>query len=306
MKILYVKSNSERDKSFQLRTIIYEEHGQKYVKKQALCKEAIPHLKNMKKNYEALLASILDPQIKLSKIIKEEEDSLTFEFIEGISFARKFEDASKVNKQEALIKEYLTLLKTGFKTIPFDHTSMVTKTFKTLFGEDDYTTLDGQLCFKGISNLDLIFSNIIFKEKEIYIIDYEWVFDTSVPIDYVSFRQLHPPVDIYWKMEQHFIYDFVAKKDSFLHIQEKYLQQRPSIEEDIKNKDAHVKNMDLVVQDKERIIKDKDKHIQTQEDILQKKDALVESLNTIIKDKDKHIQTQEDTLQKKDALVESL
>ena len=50
MKVLYVKNGNERSKEFQLKTVIYEENGQKFVKKQALCNEAIPHLKKMKVN----------------------------------------------------------------------------------------------------------------------------------------------------------------------------------------------------------------------------------------------------------------
>jgi len=98
MKILYVKNNSERAKELQLKTIIYEENGQKYVKKQASTKEAIPHLKKMKKSYERLSDAIINPKIKLAEIIDESEESLTFEFISGVSLEKKFYDAIKVGE----------------------------------------------------------------------------------------------------------------------------------------------------------------------------------------------------------------
>ncbi|SFV63031.1 hypothetical protein MNB_SV-13-1731 [hydrothermal vent metagenome] len=98
MNIHYVKNNSERNKAFQLKTIIYEENGQKIIKKQALTKEAIPHLKKMKETYEKLTASIIDPKVKLAKIIAETKDSLCFEFIDGESLESKFNHAK--NQEE--------------------------------------------------------------------------------------------------------------------------------------------------------------------------------------------------------------
>jgi len=88
MKILYVKINSERAKKFQLKTIIYETNGQKFVKKQAMHPDAIAHLKKMKQSYVNLTKSITNKQLKLAKIIDEDHDSLTFEFIEGISLEK--------------------------------------------------------------------------------------------------------------------------------------------------------------------------------------------------------------------------
>ena len=75
MKILYVKNNSERAKEFQLKTIIYEEDGKKYVKKESLPAEATPHLKRMKESYEKLSKSTLNPNIEFAKIIDEDENS---------------------------------------------------------------------------------------------------------------------------------------------------------------------------------------------------------------------------------------
>jgi len=67
MRVLYVKTNSEREKRFQLQTVIYEESGRKFVKKRALCKEAVPHLMSMQQKYEKLSASIINPNIRLAR-----------------------------------------------------------------------------------------------------------------------------------------------------------------------------------------------------------------------------------------------
>ena len=182
MKILYVKNNSERSKDFQLKTVVYEEDNQKYIKKQALNPSAISHLKKMKHSYENLSNAIIDPKVKLAKIIHETEDSLTFEFIEGESLEQKFTAATKMNQkaQENICNIYIDLVRNSFKTVKLDQ-NMINSNYQTLFGELNFSPLEDELCFDGISNIDLIFSNIIYKDDDIYLIDYEWVFEESLP-----------------------------------------------------------------------------------------------------------------------------
>lgn len=262
MKILYIKNNSDRTKKFQLKTIIYEEDRQKFVKKQALCPEAIPHLKTMKEHYASLTDSVLDPRIRLAKIINESDDSLTFEFIEGISFEKKFSVASKQNKEalNELIDTYMAILKTGLKTTRFESAAMVTKTHRELFGDIDYSIFDGEVCFEGISNLDLIFSNIIFKDESIYLIDYEWVFGVDLPIVYSLFRALtyssstnqkeSVPIQLLSSLhsvEDHFLKN-IETKESFATIKDRYMKHRFPVSE-------HTQKNEQAFLDKEREIK---------------------------------------------------
>ncbi len=282
MKILYVKINSERSKEFQLKTIIYEENGQKYVKKEAITPEAIAHLKRMQKNYEKLTSAIINPNIKLTKIIAETNNSLTFEFIEGESLEQQYNQAKKFGKGEAVIDRYKKLLYEGFATLPFDVDSMLTDEFKAILGDFNYSQFQGKPCFKDISNIDLIFSNIIFKNDDIYLIDYEWVYNFNIPVEFSIFRALHIPNDLHWAMEKHYVFEMVANKDSFLKIQEKYQHKRITVDEDIKKKNAHIENMDLVIADKESIILDKDRHIDNQEIEIEKSKQHTEHLNQYI------------------------
>ena len=265
MKILYVKNNSERAKAFQLKTVIYEEDGQKYVKKQALNTEAIPHLKKMKESYEKLTASILNPKIKLAKIIDETENSLTFEFIDGESLEKRFNDASGLGEsaQAQILKEYISLLKNDFKTVKFDSSTMLTDTNKVLFGKLDFNDLQGEVCFDDISNMDLIFSNIIYKEDTIYLIDYEWAYMINIPIDYIVYRTISmlPPSDkfskyisshalMYHKMERHFVDKYVMK-DGFYFQKNKYIKTNAQIAQHIEAKEAHIQELKQNLQGKE-------------------------------------------------------
>jgi len=263
MKILYIKNNSERAKAFQLKTVIYEENGQKYVRKEALNRDAIPHLKKMKESYAKLTAATLDPNIAFAKIIDEDEKSLTFEFIDGISFEKKFQAALSLNNdtRKELIQEYMDLLKTSFSVTQFDNQTMVTDEFKTIFGDLDFSSLDGQLCFEGISNIDLIFSNIIYKDNKIYFIDYEWSYDISLPVDYCIDRTLEMlPVQeglsefspkntlMYRRMERYFVDKYVMK-NSFYFQKHQYVKVKTSITKHIQNKVTHIQQLEAHIQE---------------------------------------------------------
>jgi len=291
MKIHYVKINSERARRFQLKTIIYEENGQKYVKKQAMNPDAIVHLKKMKENYSKLTNSIIDKHIKLAKIIDESEDSLTFEFINGISLEKRYNLAKKQNKEETntLIGYYKELLQTGFKTSTFDSKTMVNKTFKTVLGDLDYSRFDGQLCFDSISNIDLIFSNIIFKDDDIYLIDYEWVYDLSIPINFSAFRALHEDDELHWEMEKHFVFQEVVGEYGFLKLANNYTNKRLTLDEQekyikdlytaIDHKDVHIKSQE---KNMHSIIHDKDVHIGNQDLQIEHKDMQIKELSMLV------------------------
>lgn len=275
MKVLYVKCNSTRIKMFQLKTIIYEENGQKFVKKEALCDEAIPHLMKMKENYKKLKKTIVDPNIHFANIIAETEKSLIFEFVDGLSMEQCFLNAQQNNIQEAnrIIADYISLVKNGFQTKDFAHQNME-ENYTQVFGEGDYEKLEGKACFDRVSNCDLIPSNILYKDNKIYIIDYEWVFDFSVPVEYIYFRGLNlfqdktlvqqyidnEIVEELFRQEDHFILQYVLRKESFYQIQHYYLKNKISIIEElqIKHHELQAKDQQITHKDHELQVKDQE------------------------------------------------
>ncbi len=241
MKILYVKTNSQRSKHHQLRTIIYEEKGKKFIKKEAIREESIAHLKQMKANYEYLKNTITNSDIRLAEIIDESESSLTFEFIDGISVEQLFNNAIKEGKNSIheFILTFQGTLEKGFKTKLFNKTCQ--SEFVGLFGNVNTSKLEDMLCFEDVSNIDLIFSNLIYKNNIMYIIDYEWVYNCSVPIDYVIFRAVNDClntykhnidselIDLFNSMENHFQNAVVNDKQSFFVVGPKFQKNRLSI-----------------------------------------------------------------------------
>lgn len=245
MNILYVKSNNARDKRYQIQTIVYEEGGEKFVTKKALCKEAIAHISNMRENYHRLSDSIVGNDVSLAKIVKEQSDALTFEFVEGISMESRILQSIKDGTLSNAIDEYMKLISDGFETIESIADGITTYDGKRVFGNIDFAPIGTIECFKDISNIDLIFSNIIYRDGVAYIIDYEWVFDGLVPLKYSlyrAFRSLHDieqidfdsyfskeELSIFETMERRFIYFEVTNGNSFYQYQDRYEKYRPNL-----------------------------------------------------------------------------
>ncbi|VAY88423.1 Glycosyl transferase, group 2 family protein [hydrothermal vent metagenome] len=296
MKILYVKNNSERAREFQLKTIIYEQDGKKYIKKQAIFQEAIPHLMRMKDNYKNLTSIIVNPKLKLAKIIEESDNSLTFEFIEGESLEEKYNTALQINEdaKETVINEYISLITNSFKTIQSDNVSLKNEKYNLLFGNLDLSNTDGELYFDSVSNIDLIFSNIIYKNEYIYIIDYEWVFDLSLPVNYIIHRTLTmiPTIKnssqyiknnnlLYMQMERHFVDQYVMN-NGFYFKKHQYIKTNAQITEHIKGKEAHIKELLLDIENRKN-------HINKLEQTLTEFNDVIADFNYNVKLRDEQI-----------------
>jgi len=162
--------------------------------------------------------------------------------------AKKILDALKGGKQESvnhIIDSYIELLNTGFKTIKTTSQNILTPEGKRIFQDLDFADLGDTLCFDKISNVDLIFSNIIYRDNKIYLIDYEWVFKGALPLKYSlfrAFRSLHDmdklgtenyftdsEFTFFNAMERRLFLFEVAGADSFYQYQEKFAKVRSNL-----------------------------------------------------------------------------
>ena len=284
MKILYVKSNSERERAYQLQTIIYEEDNKKYVKKRALCADALPHLKRMKTLHDILSSTIRRPDLKVAKIINESADSLTFEFIEGVSAEERILAALKHNDTETVhreIERFKELLTSGFQIKIAIPEGLKAADGRQIFEGVDLSVLGEKQCFDGISNIDLIFSNIIYRENIAYLIDYEWVFEGSVPVNFALYRALRSlhnfdniDIDRYLdekeyslfdKMEKRLIYFEIMPAGSFYQYHKRYEKIRKNLYGYIDSLKEEIAQLNHRVQEKEEKIESMKNEIDTLE-----------------------------------------
>lgn len=186
MTAIYCKYSNDRDRSFQIKTSICEKtEGGKYVLKSAVSEEAKSHVERLYKNYlnmkESFEGTILTPN--RCWITKE---GVGFEFIEGKTLERYLDELYEKKDYLRLIEEiknFRDILYSLEDNIPFEYTA----DFDRVFGSD--TNFAGCRSLK-ISNIDLVFANIILGEKWT-VLDYEWIFDFPVPIDFIIYRALY-------------------------------------------------------------------------------------------------------------------
>ena len=182
-KIIYAKYNSLRKTEFQIKTSIIEAEEKKYVMKEAMNKKSEATLHNIKNNYE-LLARIYE-DINFVPCTKTAE-GLRFEYIDGEKLYSKIDAAH--DNVDAIIEK----LKVLFDTVldikdeyiePFE----MSDRFKTIFGECEPQNEDA---FK-VSNICSFLSDFIDDNGKIWCVDYEWVFDFDIPVNYIIYRNLY-------------------------------------------------------------------------------------------------------------------
>ena len=184
-KIIYSKYSNERDDRFKIRTsILQDELGNKKVKKTPLSKESNEHVKNIYLNYKLLSKQYEGSKISVNRC-RLEKNSIEFEYIDGITLEEYLDELNtKKDYREILnlIIEYVNLIKET-KNI---ETFKITKEFQDVFG---YVNIPNNTLASKISNIDMIFSNIIISDKW-YMIDYEWTFEFLVPLNYIIYRAI--------------------------------------------------------------------------------------------------------------------
>ena len=174
--VYFVKLNSNRAKDFRTITTI---NSDGYVYKASLSPESNEHIFNMyfeskfklgKINY--LTCDLVDNAIKY-KLLKEK--SLEDYILEAILDDNR-------EKFFSLIEEYIdALFYDSYLSDTYASDEFI-NIFKLKSNESFH-------CHEK-SNIDLIFSNIFLIDGEYVAIDYEWIFDFEIPLEYIFYRVL--------------------------------------------------------------------------------------------------------------------
>ena len=205
-KILYTKYNSIRDAKFQLRTSILEEDGKRLVSKAPMVGAAKAHLNQMEENRN-LLGKVYE-NIKPVDFI-EKDDALYFTFVKGQPILKLSEE--KGASLESLVSKIKDALSIIFDVkqeicVPFTMTEDFGKMYPGCVPAEGVPTF-------AISNLDSIVSNFVRTEQgEIFCLDYEWVANFPIPVNYVKYRSL-----LYIYRENHGIFASLIGRDEFFH-----------------------------------------------------------------------------------------
>ena len=227
MKTIYTKNTVSRKKEFQITTSIFIDGDKTYVSKKGIFSSAhINRMKTMVEKYNKVYQEYVD--LPLSSY----DNEFVVPYIDGESL---LEYAYKDLDKAILI--YNNMLDLNSKTLDFKPT----EEFISIFGKVDCAGKS-----LSISNIDFIFSNLIIQDnKNIKIIDLEWIFDFPVPLDYIKYRaylelcdkipdvnrekilsllQINTNLDTYEEMEKNF-QSYVCTKSykDILNKEEKYI-----------------------------------------------------------------------------------
>ncbi len=191
VKVIYSKHSNERDLKFAIRTDIVEGLlGDRRVMKYPCTEEAVQHLQIMQKHYlsqrESYAGTDLAPNTCRTVMDEDGEfKGLEFEYLEGKTLAEAFDGLTAVrnlNGAQVMLRKYIDMLN---RLAGEDYSE--TQEFRRVFGAVKLP--EGEKCMT-VTNIDLIFSNIIINNKW-NVIDYEWTFDFPIPVKYVIYRALH-------------------------------------------------------------------------------------------------------------------
>ncbi len=283
-KTLYAKYNRIRLKQFQTKIEIVEQEGKPQVIRTPLNKEAATHVKrllNTYKNYPDYYN-----QMRL-ETVREYGESVMGEYITGVSFTKQLEqylgdDTLIFDK----VKEALgVILDINEKyCVPFQ----MTERFQEFFGEvEGIETYEGD----GVSvcNFDPIFDNIIQTEDSIVVIDYEWMYEVTIPKEFLVYRVLK----IFYEInsmelrERYTVQEFLEKcglnmanLQLFIAMEDGFLAHVYGVENEAIYTDHYKKNLiKLAVEYAEM-----DSTIHQQQQQLELKDAYISQLEKAVKE----------------------
>lgn len=184
MEVLFSQFATTRRDEFQLQTKIIELDGKLFARKEPMSYRGIPHIKNIYENSDKLRQALKTEVHVCNSFLNV--DYLDFEYLQGKNYFELLLDALQENglkKLIAVFDEYNNFLNNCYQEYkPFEFS----KEIKMIFGVSD---LKEQKCFYP-ANIDLLPANIIMTKDGPAIIDYEWVYDITLPVDFVLYRAI--------------------------------------------------------------------------------------------------------------------
>ena len=315
-EMLYIKYNSHRRPEYQLSTrIVASDSGKKKVIKLPITKQAGPQIRAIKKNF-LKLTNYYKAIVPIE--YKDYENGLSFEFVEGksvlsgIDFSK--DDLSKLKERLLKVLDEVLDVKDEY-LCEFAET----EAFKKVFPDKHPSGKAFKIC-----NLDSIFSNFIRTTDGIKCIDYEWVLDFPVPINFIKYRMFHylyeengaylsskatfeefidcleltdEEKSLYADMEMDFQYLVHGENVKYIYLEnyKKRMVRSEKAYQLIDSKDNHINNLEKIISDRDVIISGKDSII---EDLKNDNIKLQEDLALHSKLLEEHIEQVEELSQK--------
>lgn len=184
--IVYSKISTERKDEFKICTNIVKKNEGYIVEKVALTEKGIQHFNEINEFYK----NSQKQNEKWFKYcpVRQIDNKLIFDFIDGqnleslVDLYVKNNDFDKVFETMDLLYE---IISDGII-----ESFNVNEVFLNVFGNHDFELLSNGKSIR-FCDIDIILENVVLtKNKKFYILDYEWVFDCTVPISFILYRAI--------------------------------------------------------------------------------------------------------------------
>ncbi len=181
--IIYAKNSNYRKEKYRLTTTIEKKTNGLLVRKKINQNVAKDHLFSIVEKYEKI-----KPYFKEIQVVEPylADNTLIFPYIEGDNLLGEFIRHYLNDDEDSAIGVLYEFKKLIDNLASVDYDVGTNEEFVKVFGK---SSTGKEKCVK-IGCLDLNLDNFIRKSGKIYLIDYEWVFDTPLPKDFLYFRTL--------------------------------------------------------------------------------------------------------------------
>lgn len=286
--IIYSKYSNMRAPKFQIRTTIFcDEDGNHYVEKLPLTKVAVSHVLQIGLNEKLLNASAAGTRFVFNKS-QTCGESITLEYLEGQSLSELIAEHVRSKNAEA-VKQLLQAY----------YSELCVMAVKPFVPSDEMEQVFGKVYFETpkmscpVTDIDMIFDNIIVADQVWNVLDYEWSFGFAIPVEYIMYRAvihaepllsaLFQKQDIfdflnfstedlrqYALMEENFGKYVMSESEDLWQLRD--MKKRTTVNEMLDHYSEDLQNSEYLKSQEEyfnQIISEKDDHIQKQNTLLE-------------------------------------
>ncbi|MGN0399850.1 MAG: hypothetical protein ACI4EO_06950 [Blautia sp.] len=183
-KVLYSKFSKDREKKYQIATLILEQNGEKRILKKPVHEEGKVHLEKMQESYSVLSELYKDARVKICPC-QATADGVFFPFVEGESLENRIRFHGETGQYEELKKDFRFLADVIF-SVKNMRTFQTSPEFEEIFGTPEFAKPQHS---GESSNIDMIPANLLMGDG-CTVVDYEWVFPFEIPLEFIYARSL--------------------------------------------------------------------------------------------------------------------
>ncbi|MCD8013777.1 MAG: hypothetical protein LUG99_11475 [Lachnospiraceae bacterium] len=187
--IIFTKYSNERDPRFSIRTDILLEDDRRYISKRPVSEAAQEHIADIYDKSVLLTEDFGSTPLRVNPCTRL-ADEVRFPYRNGKTLEERLDGLLAKGDGKALEREitaYFAMFAQGGSSgceLLFSETPE----FTAVFGQVD---LPGRQYCRAVSDVDMVFSNVIETDEGPELIDYEWTFAFPVPVKFIQYRCLN-------------------------------------------------------------------------------------------------------------------